>query len=256
MTEMVNGMSQSQDTSSSQPVQTASTPAYQPAETQERTFRQSEVTDIVKRTKQEALESFKRMQSEQPQYLQQKMGNVSDQNQQQQPYQNANNNMLSDEQRVRKMAAEEAQRLRDEWIQSSRDEAQQQDAQRTVQEFWNKISTGREKYQDFEQTVGDIEYARFPNVVQLLARYVDNADSVLYELGKDRIKMANLEQLANMSPRDAIVQAQRLAQSIKDNHDASKMKVPNEPLSQMKPSNTGTESGAMSVKDYRRKYRV
>jgi hypothetical protein len=48
---------------------------------------------------------------------------------------------------------------------------------------------------------------------------------------------------------------QRLSQSIKDNESAGKMRHPNEPLSQMRPSNTGTDNGAMSVKDYRSKYR-
>ena len=86
--------------------------------------------------------------------------------------------------------------------------------------------------------------------------YVDNSHDVLYELGKDRIKMANLETLAHMSPNDAIIQAQRLSQSIKDNEVASKIKTPNEPLSQIRPSNTGTDNGAMSVKDYRAKYQV
>ena len=61
-------------------------------------------------------------------------------------------------------------------------------------------------------------------------------------------KMANLETLAHMSPNDAIIQAQRLSQSIKDNEVASKIKTPNEPLSQIRPSNTGTDNGAMALK--------
>lgn len=262
MTEMVNGMSQSQDISSSQPVQSAPAPTPAPAqesarpvEPAERTFRQSEVTDIVKRAKHEALDSYRRMQTEQPQYLQQKYGDNPNAGQNQSPNREANN-YTSDESRMRQVAAEEAQRLHDERSQNYRQEVEQANAQRTVTEFWNKISTGKEKYQDFEQVTGDIEIARFPNVVQLLAGYVDNAESVLYELGKDRIKMANLESLAERSPRDAIVQAQRLAKSIKENQDAAKIKLPNEPLSQMRPSNAGTDNGAMSVKDFRLKYKV
>jgi len=69
--------------------------------------------------------------------------------------------------------------------------------------------------------------------------------------------MSQLEQLAYMSPKDAIVQAQRLSQSLKDNEAAGKVRMPNEPLSQMRPSNTGTDTGAaMSVTDLRRKYKV
>jgi hypothetical protein len=265
MTDMANGMSQSQDTSSSQPVTTASTSApvtqsHVPTESSERTFRQSEVTDIVKRAKAEQLDSFKRMQTEQPGYLQQKFSDTtsapSHPQTQSQPYTQPANNFSLNEESIRRMAVEEAQRLRDQWQQDSQQESQKADAQRTVQEFWNKVSTGRDTYQDFDAVVGDIEYPRFPNVVQLLAGYVDNSADILYELGKDRIKMANLESLAERSPRDAVIQAQRLSQSIKDNRDAQKTRLPNQPLSQMRPSNTGTDNGAMSVKDYRRKYRV
>lgn len=256
MTEMANGIEPSQGTPSSQPVQSQPTSQVQnnSSPSDERTFKQTEVNDIVKRVKHEAAESFKRMQSEQPQYLHQKMGDSNEQ------YQRPNtqnvNNAYSDETNIRRMAAEEAQRMRDEWIQATQAEAHKESAKRTVDEFWNKVSTGKEKYQDFEQVAGDIEYARFPNVVQLLAHHIDNADSVLYELGKDRIKMANLEALAERSPRDAIVQAKRLAQSIKDNEATQNIKIPNAPLSQMRPSNTGIDNGAMSVKDLRAKYRM
>lgn len=93
--------------------------------------------------------------------------------------------------------------------------------------------------------------------MQLLADHIDNSHDVLYEMGKDRFKMSQLEQLAYMSPKDAIVQAQRLSQSLKDNEAAGKVRMPNEPLSQMRPSNTGTDTGAaMSVTDLRRKYKV
>ncbi len=129
-------------------------------------------------------------------------------------------------------------------------------AQRTVQNFYSKTQTGKEKYQDFEAVTGDIQLARFPNVVRLLGDHVENADDVLYELGKDRTKMAMIENLAALSPQDAIKQTQRLAASLKENNDAKRMRIPNEPLSQMRPSTTGTDSGALSVSDYRKKYKV
>jgi hypothetical protein len=249
MTEMVNGMSQSQDTSSapvqSSPAPAESAPSSQPAR-EERVFRQSEVDNIVKRAKNDAVDTYRRMSVEQPQYVQQKYGEA--------PVHQPATNFHSED--VRKIAAEEVQRARDEWTQKSLQHSQEQDAHRTAQEFFTKISTGKEKYQDFEKVTGDIEYARFPSVVTLLAKHVDNASDVLYELGKDRIKMANLESLAERSPRDAVIQAHRLSQSIRDNEAAGKMRLPNEPLSQMRPSNTGTDNGVMSVKDYRAKYKV
>lgn len=255
---MTEGISQAQDSVQSQPVPvqpTSSEPRpAAPTPSDERTFRQSEVSDIVKRAKHDAVETFRRQQSEQPAYVQQKYGDQPSQVQQpSQPYQSANNFLHED---VKRIAAEEVQRARDQWINDANQKTQEADAQRTVQDFWSKIAPGKEKYSDFEQMVGDIDYVKFPNVVQLLAKHVENADEILYEFGKDRIKMANLEQLAERSPRDAIRQAQRLSESIKANQATAKIRSPNEPLSQMRPSNTGTDNGAMSVKDLRNKYRI
>lgn len=248
MSEVANGMGQGQDTQVSQPGITSSAQDVQgtPARSaDERLFKQSEVNEIVGRAKREAEDKFSRLNSQQPEYAQQKYGNTSQQafNQQQ--------NASPSEDHYRKIAAEEAQRLRDQWVQEARSKSEADQAQRIVNNFWNKIAPGREKYQDFEKVTGDIEYRSFPNTVQLLADYVDNPHDVLYELGKDRLKMAQLEQLANMSPKDAVVQAQRLAQSIKDNEASTKVSLPREPLNQMRPSNTGTDNGVMSVSDYR-----
>jgi len=222
------------------------------AQPSEKVFRQADVDNIVKRVKHDAVESYKRMQTQQPDYAQQKFGSDSVSSQYQQPTQYQN--LSVDD--VRRLAAEESQRLRDQWINETAQKSYEENAQRTVQEFFNKVNTGREKYSDFDNVTGDIELARFPNTVQLLAQYVDNADAVLYDLGKDRIKLANLEALAERSPKDAIVQAQRLGKSLKENEQAVSTKLPREPLNQLRPSNTGTDNGVMSVSDYRKKYIV
>ena len=253
--ESSNGMSQGQDTSSPGVTSSATStpaPASTPAPVQtsdERNFKQSEVNEIVKKAKYGAVEDFKRLHAEQPNYAQQKYGQPTDY---QQP---TNTNAGFSEDNLRRIASDEIQRSRNQWMQESQAKSEADAAQRIVQNFWNKISPGKEKYQDFEKVTGDIEYARFPNVVQLLADHVDNSHDILYELGKDRIKMSQLEQLAVMSPRDAISHAQKLSQSLKDNEAARNLRTPNEPLSQMRPSNTGTDTGVLGVKDLRRKYK-
>ena len=228
-----------------------STSTSQPAE---RVFKQSELNDIVKRAKTEAVERDRRLRVEQPEYAQAKYGDAAQtQNSAQTPYQQT----TSSEDAIRKIVADETQRQRAEFEQQTRQRTEQEQAQAIVNKFWNKISTGKEKYQDFEKVTGDIEFARFPNTVQLLAEHIENSADVLYELGKDRFKMAQLESLSYLSPRDAIIQAQRLAQSIKDNDNAGKVKLPNEPLSQLRPTHTGTDSGkTLTVSDYRRMYKV
>lgn len=250
MTEAAQGLSQSQDTSSSVNPVSTSAPSAQHAQhaENERTFRQSEVTDIVKRERNEAVERYQRLQREQPDYAAQKYG---------QPVQAPAQNGQFDEGNYRRIAAEEAQRLRDQWVQDAQQKYEQDAAQNTVKTFWNKVNTGKEKYQDFDKVTGDIEFQAFPNVVQLLANYVDNSGDVLYALGQDLSKLELLESMAYRSPQSAIKQVQRLAKSLVDNEAAAKIRTPNEPLSQLRPSNTGMgDSGALSVSDYRKKYKV
>ena len=247
MTDGVNGLSQGSDIPS-QPSSSAQAQAHEaptPVSQDERSFRQSEVNEIVKRAKNDAVDTYKRLHAEQPAYAQQKYGDS-----------NTVNNSNFSEENYRKIAAEEAKRHFEEVRQDALQQSQNESAKRTVQNFFAKTVKGREKYQDFDQVTGDVDLGRFPNVVQLLGEYIDNSDDVFYELGKDRIKLANLEMLAERSPNDAISHAKRLSQSIKDNYSASKTRFPNEPLSQLKPSTTGTDSGALSVGDYRKKYRV
>lgn len=249
MIESSDGTSQGQDTQVSSPGVTPSAPPVQSAQStsDERTFRQNEVNDLVKRAKSEAVDTYRRMQVEQPEYLRQKYGDSVIPK----PH-----TATFDESHYRKIAAEEAQRLRDQWVQDAQSKSEADMAQRIVQNFQSKVAPGREKYDDFDKVTGNINLARFPNVVQLIGDYVDNSPDVMYELGKNRMKMDGLENLANRSPEDAIYEIQRLAQSLKDNEAAGKVRTPNAPLSQMRPSNTGTDNGVMSVKDYRARYKV
>jgi hypothetical protein len=253
--ESSSGMSQGQETQISSPsVESSSSNVVQDApQTQERTFRQSEVSDIVKKAKYGAVEDFKRMQSERPDYVQQKYGETHNNHAQS----NTQTSAYAPEETIRRLAAEEAQRHSERLMQEAKQRSESEQAQTIVQNFWQKMSLGKEKFEDFDKATGDIEYARFPNVVQILSAHIDNAAEVMHHLGNDRIKMANLEQLALMSPRDAIVHAQRLSQSLKDNEAAGRYKTPNEPLSKMRPSNHGSDTGAaLSMKDLKAKYRA
>lgn len=236
MTDVVNGISQGTDVQPSEPIQQNNVP-------EERSFRQSEVSDIVKNAKRDAVETYRRMQAQQPQYVEQKYGDNTV---------NTPNNVGND---FRKIVSEEIQRSREEWEKNAIDRMNYDNAQKTLNNFYSKVSQGREKYQDFDTVTGDIQLDKFPNVVQLLGDHAENSADILYELGKDMIKMSNLEDLAIKSPKGAIAAVSRLSQSIKDNEAAKNLKIPNQPLSQLRPSNTGTDSGPMSVSDYRKKYR-
>lgn len=211
---------------------------------QERTFKQSELNEIVGRAKHEAVESFKRQQ--QNQYAQQ--------NQQSSQAQHART--LSEDD-VKRLTSEELTRQRDQWTREAQEKADAEVAQRIVNNYKEKIAPGKEKYEDFEAVTSNVDMRYYPNVVQLLAEYVDNSHDVLYDLAKHRTKLSQIEQLCSHNPQDAIYEVKRLAESIKANESASQMKHANSPLSQQRPSNTGTDSGStLSMKDLKRKYKA
>lgn len=240
---MDNGMSQGHDAVASEPAQASHETQEVRNDSSERTFRQQEINDIVQRAKRDAVDSYKRNQPE-PQEAQQY--NVK------QPRQDYS----LDNDRVKNMAEEAAKSYIDQVRQDALQQSHYEASQRTVNNFWSKVNAGRSKYQDFDGIAGDIDLKAFPNVVQLLGDYMDNSADVLYYLGNDRFKLSELETMATRSPSDAIKAAQRLSQTLKDNQIAEKTRFPNEPLSQVRPSNTGTDSGALSVSDYRKKYKV
>jgi hypothetical protein len=252
--ESSNGMNAAQDNLSSPELTPHVSSAPEPVSSNDRSFNKSEVNDIVRRAKSEAIESYRRQQVQQPDYVAQKYGDVGQATKQPQtPY---SNGQAPSEDHIRQIVADETQRQREAWQNETRQRTEAEQAQAIVNKFYNKISTGKEKYQDFDKVTGDIEFGRFPNTVQLLAEHIDNSADVLYELGKDRFKMAQLESLAYLSPKDAIIQAQRLATSIKENEQAAKVRLPNEPISQMRPSIAGVDSGTqLSFRDLKNKYK-
>lgn len=233
MIDEAQGMSASVE--STAPVQNAA-PAPQASEAPERRFSQQELNDIVKREKYGAIEDFKRSQGS--------------------SYKASESPVALTEAGVKELVAKEAMRLNEEARNNYTRQTQEQEAQSIASEFFNKLATGKERFADFDDVMDGVDYAKFPNAVQLATKYADNTADVMYELGKDRIKMAALEQLSRISPQDAIKQVQRFSAALKANETAKNTRFPREPLSQVRPTNTGTDNGNMSVADYRKKYRV
>jgi hypothetical protein len=209
---------------------------------QERVFKQSELNEIVGRAKHDAIESFKRQQ-QQNQYAQQA------------PQSNQSSKSLSEDD-VKRLTGEELARQRNDWTREAQERADAEIAQRIVNSYKEKIAPGKEKYEDFEAVTNNVDMRYYPNVVQLLAEYVDNSHDVIYELAKNRTKLYQLESTCGHNPQDAIYEIKRLSDSIKANESTSQMKHANSPLSQQRPSNTGTDSGnSLSMRDLKAKYR-
>lgn len=207
---------------------------------QERLFKQSELNEIVGRAKHDAVESYKR--NQQPMQAQSPQSQTS--------------RTLSEDD-VKRLTSEELSRQREQWTREAQEKADAEVAQRIVNSYKEKIAPGKEKYEDFEAVTNNVDMRYYPNVVQLLAEYVDNSHDVLYDLAKHRTKLGQIEQLCSHNPQDAIYEIKRLSDSIKANDSTSQMKHANSPLSQQRPSNTGTDSGnTLSMKDLKRKYKA
>jgi hypothetical protein len=203
----------------------------------ERTFKQSEVNEIVGKTRQEAVERYQRSQQAQPAPAPAQQATPVDE--------------------IRRVAAEVLNSERDKWLSQQESQRVEQEAKRIATDFHTKLTTGKDKYSDFDAVTGNLDYAAMHEIVGLAAHSASDAiPDVMYELAKNPHKIANLQQLARTQPRLAVTEMQRLVTSIRENEAAAQAKVPNSPLSQMRPSNTGTDTGAMSVKDYRLKYKV
>jgi len=214
----------------------------------EKMLAQSEVNVLVGRVKQEAasraVEEYKRTQQQEMQHQPP-----------QQSYREPSNDIS--EERYRRLAAEEAQRLRDEWISDTQLKADEQSAQRIVKNFYDKMEAGKTKYDDFDKVTGDLELRRFPNTVHMLSEFVENSHDVMYELSKNRSKLAQIELTARDFPQEALHALRKLADSITKNDEVSSHREARNPLHQQRPSNVGTDSGSvMSMRDLKAKYRV
>lgn len=148
------------------------------------------------------------------------------------------------EEQVRQMMRDEAQKI-------NAQQAQMLEAQRIVGEFASKMDLGKEAYTDFEDTVRQLDLRAIPEIVQL-ANSVGNTADIMYDLGKNPYKIANLKVLAQTSPHLARAEMNRLSQSITSNKQAVAQVSTREPLGQMKPSTASVDSGPMTLKDMKR----
>lgn len=210
----------------------------------ERMIPQSQVNDIVGNAKREAaeraVEAYKRQQAQSAHQAQQEN----------------NSNRYTSEDDVKRVAGDEIKRHFTQLEQEAQERANVEAANRIVGMFKDKVEAGRSKFEDFESVAGNVAMQYYPNVVQLLAEHVDNTADVLYHLAKNRDKLYRLESLSAHNASDAIYEIKRLADSIKSNDESSSVKNANAPLSQQRPSTTGTDSGsAYSWDDLKRRYK-
>jgi hypothetical protein len=134
-------------------------------------------------------------------------------------------------------------------------QAEEQYIQDALNTFAGKISGANEKYSDFEDKVGKLDVLnKAPHLIPLINEVdKDVAPDVLYAIANNPIWAHQLNTLRKeMGHEVAQMQMSQLVNSIKQNQEAFNAKRTNEPLSHVKSSTTATDSGQLTVSDYRK----
>lgn len=214
-----------------------------PVQATEKMIPQSQVNEIVGNAKREAaeraVEAYRRQNA-----------------QSQQTHETVSQRGVSEED-IKRLTGDAIKSHLSQIEQEAQERANAEAANRIVGMFRDKVVAGKDRYEDFESVTSNVAMQYYPNVVQLLAEHVDNTADVLYHLAKNRDKLYRIESLSTHNPADAIYEVKRLADSIRSNEESSQIKQAKTPLSQQRPSNTGTDSGSsLSMSDLKRKYRA
>lgn len=131
--------------------------------------------------------------------------------------------------------------------------------QQVISELAGKINDASKNLPDYAETLSQVgNFAEAPAVLHY-ANKVENAGEVLYELAKHPHKAVQIISAINAgTPTIAESLIRSLSKSIKDNNQSTGDKLPDEPLSQLKPSNIGigkapTDTASL-VKSFKGKY--
>lgn len=154
---------------------------------------------------------------------------------------------------IHQMIASEAQKLDEKRRQEDTHAQQQQAAYNIAQQFNSQMANGKAKRPDFDDKVKDLEFNSMSEIVHLAAE-TGIADEIMYDLAENPQKITHLMILAHTQPKLARAEMQKLAGSIKANQAAVQQASPREPVSQITPSVVGTDSGNMSVADFRKMF--
>lgn len=215
----------------------------------EKMLRQSEVTAIAGRAKQEGYDKAVREIAEkqpsaaQPVYQQTQ--------QQQQPSQVGGVAQLTQEQILR-MIDERAP-------QAFAQQVQQHQYLNTANQFIQKLEAGKVDYPGFDQKVAALNLPTHTELLPLLNTLDQGvAAGVLDDMADNPRKLADLKVLNMMNPQLAAIELNKLADSVRQNKAATQVKTPNEPLGQIKTSVTGADNSPLTVAEIKRQpqYRV
>lgn len=129
-------------------------------------------------------------------------------------------------------------------LEKQKAEEYERQMQSVADAYFSKLEAGKQKYQDFDEVLGDFDHAQFPQLVHAVSG-LDNASDVMYELANNPAKLEKINAWLKYTPNRGIKELQNLSNSIKETTQALQDYTPiNEPLSQIKQSHVGLETGS------------
>jgi hypothetical protein len=170
---------------------------------------------------------------------------------QQAPNQQQGQGNQVDQAQIQQQVMERIRQEMQEQEQKAHQEKLQQEVNEVAQQYFGKLSQGKEMFDDFEAVTAAFDPAAFPQLV-FLANQSDNTAAIIYELAKNPAKLVQLSTLVDKSPSMARSEMAKLSQSIKTNDEAKKgLQEAQDPLHRLKPSPVGTDSGTKTVRDFK-----
>ncbi len=152
---------------------------------------------------------------------------------------------------VQRMIADELSKHQ-QALQDQAQKAQHEaEGRRILNELQVKVNDAKSRYPDFNEVTDQVDFTKIPEVLHY-SNLADNAGDVLYDLAKNPGKIGTLRALP---PELAALEVKRLSDSIRANQTAQNRQTPPEPMGQIKSSSVGMDTGARTVKDFKRLYR-
>ena len=129
------------------------------------------------------------------------------------------------------------------------------EAKRIETDWLSTMNSAKQADPEFAQVYDELNIERHPDFIIALSG-MDNKVAVVKELGENPSKFANILMLAQGgSLQLARKELERVSASIKANESAQKQPRVPAPLSELKPSNIGSDNGDMTVNDFRQIFR-
>jgi exonuclease VII large subunit len=210
----------------------------------------SKVNELIKKAKRKGEQKMQEQLDAAKQQIQELQNQQQPQNQAQEPPQNQQQQGV-DQNMLQQQVMQLMQQKHEEDEKKRYSEQLEQEVNQVATQYFGKMAQGKDLFEDFEAITADFNPAEFPQLV-FLANQMDNTPAIIYELRKNPSKLAYLDRLVEKSPSMARSELGKLSESIKRNDDAKNaLQEAQNPLDRLKPSPTGTDNGAKSVRDFK-----